>query len=340
MLIIDGSQGEGGGQILRTSLALSLLTGKPFRMVNVRAKRKKPGLLRQHLTAIHAARTVGRAAVEGDALGSAELEFRPGDVSPGSYHFSVGTAGSATLVLQTILPPLLLASGPSTVTVEGGTHNPFAPPYEFLERAFAPVVNRMGPSLKLQLDRHGFYPAGGGRVRAVISPSPRLERIDLVERGEIRGKRGLVIQSALPDHIAHRERNALISKMAFDEESCSIRRVEDSQGPGNVVLVEIESDHVTELFIGFGERGVRAEAVAGQAVDAARRYLTAGVPVGPYLADQLVLPFVLAGGGSFVTVSPSRHTRTSVEVVRLFVDIDLKLEEQGRDRWLFSARAV
>src|SRR2546422_6600320 len=153
MLTIDGSEGEGGGQILRTSLALSLVTGQPFRMERIRAKRQKPGLLRQHLTAVEAAKAVGCAEVVGAAMNSQMLEFRPAEVTPGNYRFAVGTAGSATLVLQTVLPSLLTASSRSTLTLEGGTHNPLAPPFEFLERSFIPVVNRMGPTVDLELKR-------------------------------------------------------------------------------------------------------------------------------------------------------------------------------------------
>ena len=175
MITIDGSQGEGGGQILRTSLALSLVTGQPFRMERIRAKRQKPGLLKQHLTAVEAAKTVGCAEADGASLSSQTLEFRPGPVTPGNYRFAVGTAGSATLVLQTVLPALLTASGHSTLTLEGGTHNPMAPPFDFLARCFLPLIRRMGPSVELELRRHGFFPAGGGQLHAALTPtSPRM----------------------------------------------------------------------------------------------------------------------------------------------------------------------
>ena len=189
MITIDGSQGEGGGQILRTSLALSLVTGQPFRMERIRAKRQKPGLLKQHLTAVEAAKTVGCAEVEGAALSSQTLEFRPGPVTPGNYRFAVGTAGSATLVLQTVLPALLTASGHSTLTLEGGTHNPMAPPFDFLEKCFMPLIHRMGPSVELELRRPGFFPAGGGRFHARIEPAKKLSRLDLPERGRFEAGR-------------------------------------------------------------------------------------------------------------------------------------------------------
>ena len=183
MITIDGSRGEGGGQVLRTSLALSLATGAPFRIEGIRAQRPKPGLLRQHLTAVQAAAAVGRARVEGAVAGASALTFSPDGVHAGEYAFSIGTAGSATLVLQTILPPLLVAGGRSVVTLEGGTHNPWAPPFDYLERVFLPVVNRLGPRVAVTLERHGFYPAGGGRFTITIEPAPRLARLDLCDRG-------------------------------------------------------------------------------------------------------------------------------------------------------------
>ena len=171
MLTINGSQGEGGGQILRTALAMSLVTGKPFRIVRIRAGRKKPGLLRQHLTAVQAAAQIGQATVEGAAIGSQELTFTPGEIRPGEYRFAVGTAGSATLVLQAVLPALLTAPGLSVLTLEGGTHNPFAPPFDFLHRSYLPLVNRMGPTVEARLERPGFYPAGGGKFVVTVEPA-------------------------------------------------------------------------------------------------------------------------------------------------------------------------
>ena len=167
MLLIDGSQGEGGGQILRTALGLSLVTGTAFRIEKIRAGRAKPGLLRQHLTAVNAATVIGDALVDGAELGSPALVFRPRSVRPGAYRFAVGTAGSASLVLQTVLPPLLTAGASSILTLEGGTHNPWAPPFDFLARAFLPLLERMGAPVRAAIQRYGFYPAGGGQFTVV-----------------------------------------------------------------------------------------------------------------------------------------------------------------------------
>src|SRR6185436_4161528 len=202
MLTIDGSFGEGGGQILRTALSLSLVTGKPFRIDNIRARRKNPGLLRQHLTAVNAATEISHAEVTGAGIGSRELTFAPGSVESGDYAFAVGTAGSTTLVLQTVLPALLIANGKSQLILEGGTHNPFAPPFDFLAQAFLPLVNRMGPQVTAELERPGFYPAGGGRIRVTIEPAGELKRLDISSRGEVLARRAKAVVANLPISIA------------------------------------------------------------------------------------------------------------------------------------------
>lgn len=329
-LHIDGSQGEGGGQILRTSLALSMITGTPVRIDKIRARRAKPGLMRQHLTSVLAAAKVSNAHVQGAEVGSREITFTPSGVEAGVYHFSVGTAGSTTLILQTVLPVLLLASGPSRLTLEGGTHNPMAPPFEFLDRTFLPLVRRMGPRVEITLERAGFYPAGGGRLEAVIHPAG-LAPLDLLERGEIRSRRGTVLLANLPGHIAERELRHLAQQTSWPEGTLEIRQI-DSAGPGNAVVLELAFDAVTEVFSGFGAVGVAAEKVADQAVQEMRTYLAAGVPVGEHLADQLLLPLALAGGGSFRTVPLSLHAKTQVDLIPRFLDVRIEVEEEGASR--------
>lgn len=338
VLTIDGSAGEGGGQVLRSSLALSLVTGRPFVIDHIRARRKKPGLMRQHLTAVNAATEVGRAEVKGASIGSSRLEFRPGKVASGTYTFSVGTAGSATLVLQTVLPALMLATGESNLTLEGGTHNPFAPPLDFLAKAYLPLVRRMGPKVTVNPAsvRPGFYPAGGGHFTVHIEPADQLRRLELLERGDIRARRVTALVANLPKHIGQRECRVIAQKTGWNEACFTIDLVESSRGPGNVVLIELESEHVTEVFAGFGQLGVRAEAVAMRALDEARDYLAAGVPVGKHLADQLLLPLAIAahlgpGGGTFRTMALSPHATTHIEIIHRFLDLDTKIEHSGRD---------
>jgi RNA 3'-terminal phosphate cyclase (ATP) len=338
MLVIDGSQGEGGGQILRSSLALSLVTGQPFRIEKIRANRSKPGLMRQHLTAVQAAAEVSGARVSGAELRSQELELRPGTVRPGRYHFAVGTAGSTTLVLQTVLPALLTASGPSQLTLEGGTHNPFAPPFDFLARAFLPLLGRLGPRIEARLERPGFYPAGGGRFEVTIEPVPRLTSLQLLERGEIRHKLATALVAGLPRRIADREIKTVRDQLSWTREHLCCEEIGNGFGPGNVLLIEIASEHVTEVFTGFGQRGVPAETVATRTVKEVQRYLAAGVPVGEHLADQLLLPLAIAGGGAFRTCAPTRHTLTNREVVQRFAEVEVSLDKLARDDWQVEVR--
>jgi RNA 3'-terminal phosphate cyclase (ATP) len=339
MIHIDGSLGEGGGQILRSGLALSMVTGRPLRIEKIRAGRDKPGLLRQHLTAVNAAAEISGATIEGAAIGSQQLAFMPREIRPGDHTFAIGTAGSTTLVLQSVLPALLCAHGASTLTLEGGTHNPHAPPLDFLEKAFLPLINRMGPAVHVTLDRAGFYPAGGGRFHVKIQPVKRLVPLHLTERGEIRRRTCTVALAALPDEIADRELAVVRKAMDWPDDSFQVRHLPADQGPGNILTIEIESEQVTEVFTGFGTKGVRAEAVAEHALQETKRYLAAGVPVGRCLADQLLLPLALAGGGSFLTQPLTRHSTTNIEIIRSFLDIPITVRQVGRERHLVDVGA-
>lgn len=332
-LLIDGSFGEGGGQIIRSSLALSLVTGRPVTIENVRARRNPPGLRRQHLTAVLAAAEVGQARLEGAEIGASRLMFEPGDVKPGEYEFRIGSAGSTTLVLQTVFPALMHLDGPSVVRLEGGTHNPFAPPYDFLAKTYLPLVSRLGPTVRAELHRHGFYPAGGGRFSVYVQPTSDFRPLDLLERGRLRERRIRGLVANLPRHIAERECQTIVHLSGWDEKCCSIEEVE-ADGPGNAVLIETEHELLTEVFVGFGQRGVRAETVATRAWREARAYLDSSVPVGEHLADQLLLPMGLAawhgqGGGSYRTGPLSEHARTHLEVMRKFLDVSIRVEADG-----------
>jgi RNA 3'-terminal phosphate cyclase (ATP) len=326
MIRIDGSKGEGGGQVLRTSLALSLVTGRPFQMVNIRAGRSKPGLLRQHLTAVKAAEAVGEAEVTGAELHSKDLTFRPRSVKPGDYHFAVGTAGSATLVLQTVLPALLSASGPSTLVLEGGTHNPAAPPFDFLAKSYLPLVRRMGPEVEASLERPGFFPAGGGKFSVSVLPSP-LKPLHLLERGKVVRRQATAMIAQVPYDVAKRELETVGRKLGWYPDERRVEELKRSVGPGNVVSLEVESEHVTEVFTAFGERGVRAEDVAEAAAEEARVYLDAGVPVGEHLCDQLLLLLALARGGSFRTLPLDGHAQTQIETFAHFLDVKISVNE-------------
>lgn len=333
MLSIDGSFGEGGGQIIRTSLALSLITGKAFRAFNVRARREKPGLQRQHLTAVTAAAAIGGAKVEGAHAGSKEFTFAPGEVRPGEYRFSVGTAGSTMLVLQAVLPPLMTASAPSLLLFEGGTHNPHAPPFEFIQKTFLPLVERMGPNVSVELRRYGFYPPGGGRFNVYVEPARELKRLDLVERGAILSERARALVVNLPAHIAERELAVASEQLGWMPDQLDLETSDNALSPGNVFNISIESENLTEVFTGVGERGVPAERIASRVVREARNYLSAGAPVGEHLADQLLIPMALARGGSFVTVTPTLHTTTNIEVIKKFLPVEITATQLTEEVW-------
>jgi RNA 3'-terminal phosphate cyclase (ATP) len=339
LLAIDGSFGEGGGQILRSSLALSLVTGQPFVIERIRANRKRPGLMRQHLSAVRAAAEISQAHVDGAALDSLRLVFRPETIKAGNYLFDVGSAGSATLVVQTVLPALLLADGESNLTLRGGTHNPWAPPFDFLAKSYLPLVNRLGPTVEARLIRPGFYPLGGGEFTVHIRPARQLGRLELTERGAIRAHRVRVLLANLPRHIAERECRTVARQTGWSENCFAIKEAGDAHGPGNAVMIELEAENVTEVCTSFGRIGVKAENVALEALHEAEAYLASGVPVGRHLADQLMLPLGVGahfgtGGGVFRTLSLSAHATTHLEVLRLFLGLDARIEPTGPDGYL------
>lgn len=323
MIRIDGSYGEGGGQIIRTSLALSLVTGKPFRIERVRARREKPGLQRQHLTAVLAAAEIGRAEVSGAQVGATEFTFVPRSIEPGDYTFSIGTAGSTTLVLQTVLPPLMIANAPSRLVLEGGTHNVHAPPFEFLDRTFLPLVNQVGPTVEIELKRYGFYPPGGGSCEISIEPAREFERLEIRERTPALTKRARALVVNLPAHIGERELRVVKEKLGWSDEQLEVVTSTNALSPGNVLTIEIERAQLTEIITGIGERGVRAEMVAERAAAEALTYLESDAPVGPHLADQLLVPLALSRGGSYLTGPLSLHTTTNIEIIKKFLNVKI-----------------
>lgn len=330
MVRIDGSQGEGGGQVLRTALALSLVTGTPFTINNIRAGRKKPGLLRQHLTGVKAAEAVGAAEVSGAELGSKELTFRPRALAAGNYHFAVGTAGSATLVMQTVLPALLMAGTPSTLMLEGGTHNPAAPPFDFLQRAYLPLLRKLGPAVEATLERPGFFPAGGGKFRVDVRPAP-LKPLSLLERGRVLRREVKAVVAMIPFDVAKRELDTVAGALKWRPDEFRTEELKRAPGPGNVLMAEVESEHVTEVFTAFGERGKRAETVGEEVAAEVKRYLDAEVPVGEHLCDQLLLLLALAKGGTFRTLPLDGHSQTQLTTMAHFLDVKVQVHEVSRE---------
>jgi RNA 3'-terminal phosphate cyclase (ATP) len=326
MIEIDGSEGEGGGQILRSSLSLSIHTQQAFRISNIRAHRDPPGLRRQHLTAVNSAAELCNAQVEGAHIGSRDLVFRPGPLKPGNYSFSIGTAGSSTLVLQTVLPPLLMAKEASRIRITGGTHNRGSPPFDFLDRAFMPLLRRMGADVELQIVRHGFYPRGGGQIHAEVSPAPLIP-MHLHERGAQQSISADAYIAALPMNIAERELAEIRRALDIAPEELHLQALPNDMGPGNAVTITARFENVTEVFTGFGERGTPAEQVAKSAADEALDYLEMSAPVGEHLADQLLLPMALTGGGSFVTARVSQHLQSNTLVIRRFTNRNIVWED-------------
>ena len=327
MIEIDGSQGEGGGQILRSALTLSMITGQPFRLTGIRAGRAKPGLLRQHLVAVQAAVQICGARTSPVALGSSTLEFTPGPIRGGDYRFAIGSAGSCTLVLQTLLPALLHADGPSTVQVSGGTHNPLAPPVHFLQRAYGRILEKMGARIEIELLRFGFFPAGGGEVRATVQPCASLLPIELLARGERIDGHAESFVAGVPAGVAERELERVASGMGWSGKQLRLRGLPAEQGPGNVLLLTLEHEHVTEVFASFGEKSVLAETVAKRLLNEVRRYLKSEAAVGEHLADQLLLPMALAGGGAFTATAISQHALTNADIIARFLPVTIRFEQ-------------
>lgn len=325
LITLDGTFGEGGGQVLRTALSLSALTGIPFRIERIRGRRKTPGLRQQHLTSVQAAATLCEARVEGNRLGSGTLLFQPSrPPRPGRYAFAIGTAGSTSLVLQTVLPVLASLSAPSSVSIRGGTHNPMAPPLPFLKASFLPLLARLGFHAAVALRRYGFYPRGGGEITCAIAPrSPGLP-LELTDPQPTLARRATILLAGLPEHIATRERQVLCTEGGMREAEIETIVLEQSP-PGNTVWVTVEHRGCTALFTGFGKRGKRAEAVAREALAGAHFHQASGYGVDEHLADQLLPYLALRADGRFAASRLNLHGRTNIEIIRRFLPVAFQL---------------
>ena len=336
MIAIDGSFGEGGGQVLRTSLALAAIAGRPLRLYNIRAARPKPGLQAQHLTSVRAAAAICGAELQGDALGSQSLVFRPTHPpQAGEYAFDVtearrgagGSAGATTLILQTALLPLARASGESHLTIRGGTHAPFSPPFPYIQHVYLPTLWRMGIRAHIELRRYGWYPAGGGEVTAKIQPTKQIAPITLTERGALRRVWGVAAVSNLPSHIAQRmaSRAANVLKDAGIKSHVEAAHVE-ATGPGAGIFLFAEYEHSIAGFTAYGRKGLPSEQVAESACRDFLAHHKSNAAADLHLADQLVLLAVLAAGPSrWTTCRITQHLLTNVWVVRQFLDVQITI---------------
>jgi RNA 3'-phosphate cyclase len=324
---IDGSIGEGGGQVLRSALALSLVTGRELRIRNIRSRRKKPGLQPQHLKAVEAATTVGMARTEGAHLGSQSLVFQPHGIRSGEFEFDIGTAGSTSLVLQTILLPLGFANESSSVTVRGGTHVPLSPCFHYLDLHWIHYMRKIGFDFKIDMELAGFYPQGSGIVRAIVKPASRVLPLTLTERGALKTIQGISAVSNLDVSIAERQRNKALLRLADHLPSVKIHIEQmPSRFRGTMLLLVAEFEHSQCCYFGLGARGKPAERVADEAIDQLLNFLATDGAIDERLADQLILPLAFASGVSQLRTSQvTRHLLTNGEVLRTCLPIDVQV---------------
>ena len=324
---IDGKIGEGGGQVLRTALSLSAITNTPIQINNIRGGRQKKGLLRQHLTCVNAAAKICNAEVFGATLGSQNLEFRPDKITAGNYRFSINSAGSTSLVLQTVLPILMHADAPSSVQLAGGTHNQSAPSADFIAYSFAPALSMLGIDLQVNLKRPGFYPAGGGEVQYEITPfSHKPFPLKLTNDSEVHSIEAHAVVSNLPDTIASKELNRIAKRLPLAYEKCHWKKISGT-GPGNVVAIHATRAGVQNVFTGFGRIHKHNRKVADEAVDQFIKWRESGAVVCEHLADQLLIPMSLLSGGKFTTTRPTMHTLTNMEIIAMFLNVDFTISE-------------
>jgi len=328
MIQIDGSFGEGGGQVLRTSLTLSLITGQPFEIYNIRARRKRPGLQPQHLKCVEAASLISNAEVKGDKIGSIHLIFKPGEIQPGHYRIDIGTAGSTSLVLHTVYLPLSLAKSESSLTITGGTHVQWSPCYHFLSLHWLHYLQKIGFDLKLKMDRAGFYPKGDGKIRVEIFPVEKLIPLGIKNRGELKKISGISAVANLDFSIAERQRNQSLKQLervGYDA-SIAIEKM-PSRYKNTMMLLQAEFENGRGCFTSLGAIGKRAEKVADETVAELLEYLESNECIDEYLSDQLILPLSVVHGQSiFSTSKITNHLLTNAEIVKNFLDVQIFVE--------------
>jgi len=322
---IDGSFGEGGGQILRTSLALSLITGRPLQITRIRAGRKKPGLAAQHVRAVEASCAVCRGQVEGASLGSTEIAFVPSQVVPGQYTFEIGTAGATSLVLHTLYLPLALAGGPSELTIRGGTHVAWSPSFHYLRDQWRPALALIGLDVEIEIRRAGYYPKGGGEILARVFPRAKVDRLKLERESTPTAAKVTVVSTRLPTHVA--ERQVRTARKLLEQQGLEVSsEVEEYDGiaPGTATHVRIPTGRGGGMYTALGERGLPAEKVATRAAEQAIAFARSDAAIDKYLADQLVLPLALAEGTSeYTTNEITEHLVTNAEIVSQFLPVDI-----------------
>jgi RNA 3'-terminal phosphate cyclase (ATP) len=339
MIEIDGSMGEGGGQVLRSALSASLITGIGFRIKNIRSRRSRPGLGAQHLKAIDAAAAVGQARVEGAQRNSTEVTFTPRSIRTGKYTFDIGTAGSTSLVLQTILIPLSLARSATSVSIKGGTHVPMAPCFHYLDNHWVEYLGSAGFDVMLKLDQAGFYPQGGGRISSIIRPANQINSIDLRRRSHLLAIQGTSGVANLSRNIAERQKQQAIRRLKNICNNIHIRSISiQSPGKGTFITLRAIFDSPYKgyqpacCYIGLGELGKPAERVADDAVEQVLSFLSTDAAIDSYLTDQLLLPLALAQDESFLyTNRISQHLLTNAEVIKKFIPVKIEISGNSEE---------
>jgi RNA 3'-phosphate cyclase len=326
---LDGSTGEGGGQILRSALALSVVTGKAMRIINIRARRSKPGLRPQHLASVKAAAKISSAVVDGAELGSTSLTFEPGEVRSGRYRFEIGTAGSTSLLLQAIFVPLALGKGTSNLVLTGGTHVPNSPCFHYLDLNWLEYMRKIGYEAQISLEQAGFYPAGGGSVRATIRPLKMHQALDLTSRGVLRKIEGLSGVANLDREIATRQKHQALRRLEPQIKATKIKSIDlPSPGKGTFLLLKADFEHSQCCYFALGAPGKRAELVADEAVNALEELLETDGAIDQYLADQLLLPLALCSKPSRIKTSKiTQHLVTNARILCMFLPV--KIDIQG-----------
>lgn len=338
MIEIDGSYGEGGGQVLRTALSLSTLTGRGVHIHDVRANRSTPGLAPQHLTGVRALAGICDAEVAGDTLRSTDVTFQPRSAPhAGTFTIDVteaaeaGSAGSVTLLAQALLIPLLFATGPSTITLRGGTHVLWSPSFEYLDQVYLSALARCGLHAEASLSAWGFYPVGQGQITLTVTPIEQLQALTLTQRGALERIAGVAVASNLPSHIPQRmtdRARSLLSDLGV-RFAVQPKRVTGA-GPGAGIFLIAEYEHVRAGFAGHGKQGKPSEVVAEEACEALLAHHRTGAPVDVHLADQLLVPLALAAGRSeFRTARITPHLRTNAHIITRFVDAEIAVEDAG-----------
>jgi RNA 3'-terminal phosphate cyclase (ATP) len=331
MLEIDGSHGEGGGQLIRTAVALAAVTGRSIRVLDARARRDPPGLAAQHLAAVRAVAALCDAEIAGLAPQATSFTFVPRGLRGGTFRCDVGTAGSVTLVLQGLLPAAVCAPAPVRFAVSGGTDVRAAPPLDYFRRVLLGLLHRMGVGAECAVRRRGYYPRGGGEVEIAVSPG-RPRAIVLEQAGRVLHVGGLAHVAGLPAHVAQRMSRSAAAELAAHRPEIDMLVLghEEAAGQGGAIVAWARTE---QSVLGAGrvaERGVRAESLGASAGGELAADLAAGAGVDVHAADQLPVYLALAGAGAFTTRTISPHAETAMWLVAQFLPVSFEVTREGR----------